>query len=102
MTDTSTSDPVNMYLVKATVRLVALIIVLVFALVFISAFGFKVDTSLMTLVGQVVATTLGLGVAVWAYQYGSSKGSQAKDAIIAAQPSPTQPGPAAGIVIVPK
>lgn len=80
---TPTSDPRGDFLAKATVGIVVLIIVLVFALVFLSEFGFKVDTSLMTLVGQVVATALAFGTAVWAFQFGSSKGSQDKDAVIA-------------------
>jgi hypothetical protein len=97
------------FLARATVWLVVLVIVFVFALVFMSAFGLKADPSLMTLVGQVVATTLGFGVTLWGFQWGSSKGSQAKDALVAAMSPPTQtppaiptvPGPATALVIQP-
>lgn len=81
------------FLVKATVQIITLVILLVFALIFLSAFGYKVDSSLMTLLGQVVGTSLGLGVTVWAFYYSSSKGSQAKDALIAAMTPPVSDPP---------
>lgn len=107
----SPPDPRGDLLVKATIGIVVLIIVLVFALVFMSMFGLKADQSLMTLVGQVVATTLGLGGAVWAWQFASSKGSADKTAALANStpiivpptvPAPVVPGPAVAAVITTK
>lgn len=84
------ADPRGDFLAKATVALIFSIIGFVLILVILSAFGLKPDPGLITIVVQVVSTVLGLGITLWGFQYGSSKGSQAKDAQIAAlTPPPT-------------
>jgi len=77
------------FLAKATVGLIALVVVLVFLLAFLSAFGLKPDASFETVVIQVITTVLGFGGILWGFQFGSSKGSQAKDAQIAALTPPS-------------
>lgn len=53
--------------------------------------GVKIDPVSLTLATMVVTAVIATAGAVYSFQYGSSKGSQVKDAAIAAAPTPATP-----------
>lgn len=82
-------DRIEFLLAASAVGLVALIIILVFALVF---FKITPDATEIGMVMAVVTPTVGLAIAVYGFFYGGSKGGQAKDNVIANQlPPPVVP-----------
>lgn len=107
MNDTPTTDHrdrIEFLLAASAVALVALLILLIFALVF---FKITPDSTEIGMLMAVITPTVGLAIAVYGFFYGSSKGSQAKDATIAGQvpptvPAPVVPGPAVAAVITAK
>lgn len=74
-------DRIEFLLAASSVVLVGLLIVLVFALVF---FKIVPDATEIGLLMAVITPTVGLAIAVYAFFYGSSKGSQTANATIAA------------------
>lgn len=73
------------YLAYASVLLLFYVITLIFAVV---ALGLKIDPVELTLVSMVVSAVVGAVGTILAFQFGSSKGSQAKDALLTPTPPP--------------
>lgn len=103
--DTPPTDKRGDIIAYGVLALVALVIVLVFIVIVL---GIKVDPIELTLMTMVVGAPItALGV-ITGFQFGSSKGGQAKDSVIAAQlppvppPPPAPPGPAAALVVTAK
>ena len=71
--------------------LLALVIFLGFGLVIFKA---QIDGATGTLITEIVAAVISIATVVYSFQFGSSKGSQDKNAQIAAlTPPPTPPAP---------
>lgn len=86
-----------------TVLLVFLCLICGFALVVMSAIGYKPDPAILTPFMTIIAGCMGFGGMMWGFYYGSSKGSADKNAQIATLI--TQPPPqngATGLVITPQ
>lgn len=83
---TSTANPADdngKFLERAAVYMVVLVIVLIFTLVILSGFGLKFDTTLIAFVSSVLLLVGGFAGTVFGWRFGSSKGSQDKNATIA-------------------